>query len=228
MIVAIDGYSSCGKSTLAKAIAQKLGFVYVDSGAMYRAVTLYFLKHLVPLHDEKAIQNALQHISLSFQRTGSENRIFLNHEDVSEQIREMFVSDKVSEVAALKTVRVAMVQQQQKLGESTSIVMDGRDIGSVVFPHAQVKLFMTAKPEIRAQRRFDELQAKGNQEVSFEEVLENLAHRDYIDTTRTESPLTQTIDAIVLDNSHLTPKQQLEFALKHIQPFLNEFQRVKR
>lgn len=215
-IIAIDGYSSCGKSTLAKALAKKLGYVYVDSGAMYRAVTLYFLRHEIDLDDDEAVEKALSEIQIDMHEEGGELFIYLNGADVSDEIRQMYVSDRVSEVSALKRVRQALVAQQQALGQRRNLVMDGRDIGTHVFPHADLKLFMTADPLVRAQRRFLELQAKG-EETTMEEVIENLAHRDQIDTTREESPLVQADDAILLDNTHLNESEQLDFALTEVE-----------
>lgn len=220
LVVAIDGYSSCGKSTLAKALAKKLGFIYIDSGAMYRAVTLYFIRNHVNVNDEAAVKDALQHIELNFHSRDYESHITLNGEEVSEEIRQMPVSENVSEVSAIKLVRTEMVRQQQRMGKSKNIVMDGRDIGTTVFEDAQVKLFMTADPKIRAERRFKELQSKGDTATSLEDVFENLAHRDYADTTRKESPLIRAEDAIILDNTDITPEEQLEFALNKVTPYL--------
>lgn len=220
LVVAIDGYSSCGKSTLAKALAKKLGFIYIDSGAMYRAVTLYFIRNKVNTKDPEAIKDALQHIELNFHSRDYQSHITLNGEEVSEEVRQMPVSENVSEVSAIKLVRQEMVKQQQRMGKSKNIVMDGRDIGTKVFEDAQVKLFMTADPKVRAERRFKEMQSKGDHTTTLEEVFENLAHRDYADTTRTESPLTRADDAIILDNTDITEDEQLEFALSKVQPFL--------
>jgi cytidylate kinase len=219
IVVAIDGYSSCGKSTLAKAIAKKLHFIYVDSGAMYRAVALYFLRNNIDLNNCDQIKEALENIHLNFHSRDYETHITLNDEEVSDEIRLMPVSESVSTVSAIHDVRVEMVKQQQRMGKSKNIVMDGRDIGTVVFPDAQVKIFMTADPKIRAERRFKELAPK-NPDISLEDVFENLAHRDYQDTTRKESPLIRADDAIILDNTELTPEEQLEFALSKIEPFL--------
>jgi len=227
LVVAIDGYSSCGKSTLAKALAKTLGFIYIDSGAMYRAVTLYFIRNHIHMADEAAVTDALQHIELNFHARDYESHITLNGEEVSEEIRQMPVSENVSEVSALKLVRKEMVRQQQRMGKSKNIVMDGRDIGTTVFPDAQVKLFMTADPKIRAERRFKELQSKGDTSTSLEDVFENLAHRDYADTTRKESPLVRADDAIILDNTNITPVQQLDFALDKVFPFLPEMSLIK-
>lgn len=215
-MIAIDGYSSCGKSTLAKALAQKLHFIYVDSGAMYRAVTLYFLRNLVDLHDHKQIAEALKNIHLNFHSRDYQTHITLNDEEVSDEIRQMPVSDNVSAVSAIREVRHEMVKQQQRMGRSKNIVMDGRDIGTTVFPDAQLKIFMTADPKVRAERRYKELHTK-DPNITLEEVFENLAHRDYQDTTREESPLVRAADAIILDNTNLTPDQQLQFALDRIQ-----------
>ena len=220
IVIAIDGYSSCGKSTLAKALAKKLHFVYIDSGAMYRAVTLYFLRNKVNIADEKAVNEALNNIHLNFHSRDYQTHITLNDEEVSDEIREMAVSEHVSPVSAIKAVRTEMVKQQQRMGQSKNIVMDGRDIGTTVFPDATLKIFMTADPKVRAERRFKEMQSNGTQ-VTLEEVFENLAHRDYLDTTRIESPLTRADDAIILDNTDLTPEEQLQFALDKVQPFLN-------
>lgn len=212
-IIAIDGFSSCGKSTVAKAIANQLRFVFIDSGAMYRAVTLYFLRHRVDLTNRKEVNAALKHIHIDFVPDETKVAILLNGEDVSKEIRMMPVSDNVSEVSAIKEVRQALVKQQQALGKRRNIVMDGRDIGTTVFPDADFKIFMTASPEVRAARRFAELSAKG-EAVSMEEIRQNLAHRDHIDSTREESPLRQAEDAFVLDNSDLTQEQQLQIVLK--------------
>lgn len=220
LVVAIDGYSSCGKSTLAKALAKKLGFIYIDSGAMYRAITLYFLRNNVDLENHDAIVDALQHIELNFHSKDYESHITLNGEEVSDEIRLMPVSEAVSPVSAIKEVRKEMVKQQQRMGRSKNIVMDGRDIGTAVFPDAQVKFFMTADPKIRAERRYNEMVAKGDTSITLEEVFENIAHRDYADTTRAESPLTRAEDAIILDNTEITQEEQLAFALEKVQPFI--------
>ncbi len=219
IVVAIDGYSSCGKSTLAKALAKKLHFIYVDSGAMYRAVTLYFLRNNTDLKDHNLIIEALDHIDLNFHSRDYQSHILLNGEEVSDEIRQMPVSENVSLIASIKEVRKAMVRKQQKMGKSKNMVMDGRDIGTTVFPDAQVKLFMTADPKIRAERRYNELTAKG-ENVSLEEIFDNLAHRDFLDTTREESPLVRAEDAIILDNTNLTEQEQLDFAIEKIRPFI--------
>ena len=220
LVIAIDGYSSCGKSTLAKALAKKLGFIYVDSGSMYRAVTLFFLRNKIDITNDDLVIDALQHIELNFHSRDYESHITLNGEEVSDEIRLMPVSENVSEVSAHKIVRHEMVKQQQRMGKSKNIVMDGRDIGTTVFPDAPLKFFMTADPKIRAERRFKELENKGNNSTTLEEVFENLAHRDYADTTRKESPLVRADDAIILDNTDLTQDEQLAFAMEKVQPLL--------
>jgi cytidylate kinase len=219
IIVAIDGYSSCGKSTLAKALAKNLHFIYVDSGSMYRAVALYFLRNNINLDNHDQITEALKNIHLNFHSRDYETHITLNGEEVSDEIREMPVSESVSAVAAIHQVRREMVKQQQRMGSSKSIVMDGRDIGTTVFPDATVKIFMTADPKTRAERRYKELLPK-HPEITLQEVFENIAHRDYQDTTRAESPLVRAHDAIILDNTDLTPEEQLLFALSYVEPFL--------
>ncbi len=209
--IAIDGYSSCGKSTLAKALAKEFGYVYVDSGAMYRCVTLYFLQNNINLSSDDAIQKALKEIEIDFE----ENKVFLNGADVSEEIRSMQISNAVSKVSAIKAVRQAMVYLQQNIGIKQNLVMDGRDIGTTVFPKAQLKIFMTAHPMIRAQRRYKELLENGKS-VPLDEVMANLNMRDYEDTHREESPLVQAEDAVVLDNSFMTPVEQLEFVRERL------------
>lgn len=214
-IIAIDGYSSCGKSTLARAVACELGYTYIDSGAMYRAVAFYFLQKNIDLEDSKAISRALDEIKIDL-KTGREDvRVFLNGQDISEAIRQMPVSNLVSRVSALPEVRHKMVNLQREMGRTGNIVMDGRDIGTVVFPHASLKVFMTADPRIRARRRYDELQARGLR-VSIEEVYRNLLHRDREDTTRIESPLVKAADALVLDNSHMTRREQLDWIMEKV------------
>ncbi|MBS1746476.1 MAG: (d)CMP kinase [Bacteroidetes bacterium] len=215
IIIAIDGYSSCGKSTLAKQLANELHYLYVDSGSMYRAITLYFLRNSVNIIDKKQVKKALNNIHLSFENNGETGKsdIYLNDEYVELLIREMIVSEKVSEVAALQEVREFAVAQQKKIGEKKGIVMDGRDIGTTVFPHAELKIFMKADISVRVQRRFKELYAI-NPTISIDEVKQNLEMRDYIDSNRAISPLKQADDAIVLDNTNLTMAQQLKLALK--------------
>lgn len=211
-VIAIDGFSSCGKSTVAKALAKELNFVFIDSGAMYRAVTLYIQQNKVNIENEQEVLDALDNIHIDFVPNPEKVQILLNGEDVSDAIRTMEVSEYVSEVSALKPVRKAMVHQQQNLGKKRNIVMDGRDIGTTVFPNADLKIFMTASPQVRAERRFAELGAKG-EVLTMEEVKENLSHRDHIDSTREESPLRQAEDAIVLDNSELNQEEQLQFVI---------------
>jgi cytidylate kinase len=204
--IAIDGYSSCGKSTMAKALAKDIGFTYIDSGAMYRCVTLYFITQKIDLDNLDAVHQALNEIELDVH----ENQFLLNGEDVSAAIRSMQISQMVSKVSAIKAVRIKMVAIQQAIGNTKNVVMDGRDIGTTVFPAAQLKIFMTADPAVRAKRRFDELQLKG-EAVSLAEIAENLNMRDYEDTHRSESPLRQAEDAIVLDNTFLNPIEQLNY-----------------
>ncbi|MFN4286486.1 MAG: (d)CMP kinase [Lacibacter sp.] len=216
--IAIDGYSSCGKSTLARQLARELNYLYIDSGAMYRAITLYLLRNNIDLHNAPAVEAALQHIQLGFEKnpqTG-QSEILLNGENVEQQIRSMQVAEKVSEVAALAGVRNFAVNLQRKMGAQKGIVMDGRDIGTTVFPDAELKIFMTADADVRAQRRFRELVLK-NPHVSLDEVKKNLLQRDHIDSTRAVSPLQQAPDAVVLDNSALTPEQQLQLVLNWVQ-----------
>jgi CMP/dCMP kinase len=214
--IAIDGFSSCGKSTLAKALAQKLQYIFIDSGAMYRGVSLYCLhNNLIEdkvLNQEKLIE-LLPSIQISFKKNIETKRpdLILNGVNVEDQIRKIEVAQIVSIVASIREVRQKLVAEQQKMGKKGGIVMDGRDIGSVVFPHAELKLFVTADPETRANRRFLELTAK-NEQVTLEEISLNLEERDRIDSTRQESPLRQADDAILLDNSNMTPAEQLDFA----------------
>lgn len=212
IIIAVDGFSSCGKSTLAKALSKAMNYAYADTGAMYRAVTLFFLENNVSIENETAIREALQRIEIHFERIDAQNHTFLNGEDVEHKIREMRVANWVSPVAAIPAVRRAMVAQQQQMGKRKGIVMDGRDIGTVVFPSAELKIFVTADPNIRAERRRLELKNKG-QNVDFELIKQNLLERDHIDSTRADSPLRQAPDAILLDNSNLTQAEQLNLAL---------------
>lgn len=215
IIITIDGWSSCGKSTVAKQLAKALGYVYVDSGAMYRAITLYFLRNHIDWTNKKAVEKALRNISLEFSYNEHSERseIYLNSENVEYVIRDLVVAEKVSEIAAIKEVREFAVAQQQKMGEKRGIVMDGRDIGTVVFPDAELKIFMTADNAVRVERRFQELYEK-NPNITLEEVKNNLELRDYIDSHREISPLRKADDAIVLDNTNLTPKEQFQKALK--------------
>ncbi|MBP5514966.1 MAG: (d)CMP kinase [Bacteroidaceae bacterium] len=210
--IAIDGYSSCGKSTMAKDLAREIGYVYVDSGAMYRAVTLYALDNGIIQGDEideERLRAEMGNIEISFQFNPERGRpdTYLNGVCVEDRIRTLEVSNHVSPIAALGFVREAMVRQQQRMGQEGGIIMDGRDIGTTVFPNAELKIFVTASAEIRAQRRYDELKAKGEQ-CDFQEILRNVEERDYIDTHREISPLRQAADAIVLDNSHMTIDEQ--------------------
>lgn len=217
IIIAIDGFSSCGKSTLAKRLATQLSYTFIDTGAMYRAITLYFLRNSVDLSNQQALEAALQNIELHFEINSAtkQSEIFLNGENVAHLIRELLVADKVSEVAAIKEVRHFAVAQQQVMGAKKGIVMDGRDIGTVVFPKAELKIFMTADPETRVLRRFDELYAI-NPHISIDEVRHNLELRDYIDSNRAESPLRQAEDARVLDNTHLDREQQFALVLEWV------------
>lgn len=214
IIITIDGWSSCGKSTLARQLARELGYVYIDSGAMYRAITLYFLRNHVDWTKPDAVHTALTNINLLFHsnhKTG-QSEMFLNGENVEYVIRDLVVAEKVSEVAAIKEVREFAVRQQQQMGKNKGIVMDGRDIGTVVFPDAELKIFMTADKAIRVRRRYQELYEK-NPNITIDEVKANLEHRDYIDSHREVSPLRKADDALELDNSNLTIKEQLDIAM---------------
>ena len=208
IIVAIDGYSSCGKSTIAKALAKHAGYTYVDTGAMYRATALYAQRQ--GLTDDLAqVVPLLANVHISFTHTENGQHVMLNNEDVESQIRTLEIGNLASQISTIKEVRAFLVAQQQAMGETKGIVMDGRDIGTVVFPQAELKLFLTATPEVRAQRRFDELKAKGEEPI-FAEVLADVNDRDYRDTHRAESPLRQADDALVVDNSHMTREEQME------------------
>jgi cytidylate kinase len=217
IIITIDGWSSCGKSTLAKQLAAKLKYTYIDSGAMYRAITLYFLRNHVDWTDSKAVVRALGEIHIEFvhNELTTNSEILLNDEHVEYLIRDLVVAEKVSEVAAIKEVREFAVKQQQALGAKRAIVMDGRDIGTVVFPEAELKIFMTADNAVRVERRFRELYEK-NPNITLEEVKNNLEMRDYIDSHREISPLRKAPDAIVLDNSNLTTQEQYNLAMKWV------------
>jgi cytidylate kinase len=221
--IAIDGHSSCGKSTLAKDLAKYFGYVYIDTGAMYRAVTLYAMKNgfiVDSLPNLDALRNHIHEITVDFRKSDDGTRhTTLNGEDVEKEIRRLEVSKNVSLIAAIGFVRSEMVTLQRKMAQNASVVMDGRDIGTVVFPDAELKLFVTAHDEVRAQRRFDELRAKGDN-VSYDEILENLRKRDLIDSTRAESPLRKADDAIVLDNSELSLVEQFEVAKKMVEKAL--------
>ncbi|MDR1632077.1 MAG: (d)CMP kinase [Dysgonamonadaceae bacterium] len=216
--IAVDGYSSCGKSTMAKDLAQKVKYNYIDSGAMYRAVTLYALRNNLFESDypnETVLKKQIDQIHIDFRHneTNGKSETYLNGENVEKEIRSMEVADKVSPIAAIGFVREALVKQQQEMGKNKGIVMDGRDIGTVVFPDAELKIFVTARPEIRAQRRLAELTAKGENHT-FEEVLKNLTKRDFIDATRKDGPLRQAGDAVVINNSDLTIEEQNAIILK--------------
>jgi cytidylate kinase len=216
IIVAIDGYSSCGKSTIAKELAKYAGYIYVDTGAMYRAIGLYTLRN--GLTDEAAIIQALPQIQVGFIQAGGAQHVTLNGEDVESQIRTLEVGNRASQVSQIKEVRAFLVAQQQAMGKDKGIVMDGRDIGTVVFPKAELKLFLTASPEVRAQRRFDELVEKG-EKPDYNAVLADVNDRDYRDTHRAESPLRQAEDAIVVDNSHMTREEQMQVIYDYFNRF---------
>lgn len=222
IIITIDGWSSCGKSTLAKQLAKELGYVYVDSGAMYRAITLYFLRNNIDFDDKKEVNAALKDINLEFEfnEASGNSEIFLNGENVEYLIRDLVVAEKVSDVAAIKEVREFAVAQQQKFGTKKGIVMDGRDIGTVVFPKAELKIFMTADNAVRVERRFKELIRK-NPNTTIEEVKNNLEMRDYIDSHREVSPLRKAEDAVELDNTNLTEDEQFKKALRWAEEILH-------
>lgn len=215
IIIAIDGYSSCGKSTLAKQLAKELHYIYADSGAMYRAVTLYFLRNSIQLTEKKQIKETLKdiHLSFVFDVDAGRSNMYLNDENVELLIRDMVISEKVSSVAAIKEVREFAVAQQRIIGKNKAVVMDGRDIGTTVFPEAELKIFMIADITVRVERRFKELFAV-NPNITIEEVKQNLEMRDYIDSNRKISPLKKANDAVVLDNTNLTTAQQLKLALQ--------------
>lgn len=217
IIITIDGYSSCGKSTLARQLATELHYTFIDSGAMYRAITLYFLRNHINWADKKKAEAALQNISLEFIYNPNtyKSDMYLNGENVESLIRDMLVSENVSDVSTIKEVRDFAVAQQRLMGKQKGIVMDGRDIGTTVFPKAELKIFMTADTAIRVERRYKELFAK-DPNITIEEVMNNLAMRDYIDTNREVSPLRKANDAVVLDNSKLTMEEQLKMALKWV------------
>ena len=224
IIIAIDGFSSCGKSTMAKDLAHELGYIYVDTGAMYRCVALYALQHKLFLKDGEInipeLEAAMPNINISFKLNKETGRpdTYLNNENVENKIRTMEVSSHVSPVAAVSFVRAALVEQQKKMGKDKGIVMDGRDIGTVVFPNAELKIFVTASPEVRAQRRYDELKGKG-MEAEFNDILENVKQRDYIDSHRSVSPLRKAEDAIELDNSNISIEEQKQW-------LINQYKRV--
>jgi len=211
IIIAIDGWSSCGKSTLAKELAKELGYLYVDSGAMYRAITLYFLRNHVDWTDKNEVKKALKEISLEFiyNEKSQQSEMHLNGENVEYVIRDLVVAEKVSDVAAIKEVRKFAVEQQQLMGKKKGVIMDGRDIGTVVFPKAELKIFLTADNAVRVERRFKELFEK-NPNVTIEEIKANLEMRDYIDSNREESPLRKADDAILVDNTNLTARETIQ------------------
>ena len=215
IIIAIDGWSSCGKSTLAKELAKELGYVYVDSGAMYRAITLYFLRNHIDWTDKAEVKKALKEITLEFvfNEKSQQSEMHLNDENVEYVIRDLVVAEKVSDVAAIKEVRKFAVDQQQLMGKKKGIIMDGRDIGTVVFPKAELKIFLTADNAVRVERRFKELYDK-NPNVTIEEVKANLEMRDYIDSNREESPLRKAEDAVLIDNTNLTARETVHKALQ--------------
>jgi len=214
IVITIDGWSACGKSTLAKQLANKLNYMYIDSGAMYRAITLYFLRNHVDWTKPKMVEDALKNIVIEFiyNPKSSISEIYLNEENVEYLIRDLVIAEKVSDIATIKAVREFAVSQQQKMGKKKGIVMDGRDIGTVVFPHAELKIFMTADNDVRVERRFRELFEK-NPNITLDEVKRNLEMRDYIDSHREFSPLKKANDAIELDNTNLTQDEQLNLAL---------------
>lgn len=210
IIIAVDGYSSCGKSTTAKSVAKNLGYAYIDTGAMYRAVTLFFIQNHISVSNEKQILEAIENINIEFRRSESgQNTTFLNGLNVEDEIRKIYVADKVSEVSTIASVRKALVEKQRKMGKKKGLVMDGRDIGTVVFPEAELKVFMTADPLIRAQRRQIELMDKGDM-LDIEEIMENIKKRDQIDTTRIESPLRMANDAYLIDTTYMTLDEQVD------------------
>lgn len=214
IIIAIDGFSACGKSTTAKAVAKNLGYIYIDSGAMYRAVTLFFHDNYVSISNAKEVTEALENIKIKFflNEKTCLNEIYLNGLNVEEEIRKMYISEKVSEVSAISEVRRAMVARQQKLGKKRGVVMDGRDIGTHVFPDAELKFFMTADMLVRAQRRQKEF-AEKDQHVDLEDIIENIRKRDLIDTTRAENPLIKAPDAVELDTTFMTIDEQIDFVM---------------
>jgi len=225
--IAVDGFSSNGKSTMARGLAKAIGYVYIDSGAMYRAVTLYCIQNDFFRNealDEDALRATIDKIEIGFKLNATTGlpETYLNGINVEKEIRTMEVSNKVSIVSAVGFVRHKMVRLQQEMGKSKGVVMDGRDIGTVVFPDAEMKIFVTATPEIRAERRLDELRSKGDDKTSFEEVLENIKNRDYLDQNRAESPLRQADDAIVLDNTHMTREEQMHWLLNKFNSVINE------
>jgi cytidylate kinase len=228
IIITIDGWSACGKSTLAKQLAKKIGYVYIDSGAIYRAITLYFLRNNIDLTDAWQIKESLHNITLEFivNKYTDHSEIYLNGENVEYIIRDLIIAEKVSDVAALKDVRTFAVAVQQEMGKNKGIVMDGRDIGTTVFPKAEIKIFMVADQAIRVERRFREMFEK-NPNITLDEIKSNLEMRDYIDSHRAVSPLRKAGDAIELDNTNLTEKEQLDFAMKLLKKNLQSVEMEK-
>lgn len=222
--IAIDGHSSCGKSTMAKELARKVGYVYVDTGAMYRCVTLFALRHQLFTADgavlEEQLREAMPQIDIDQRLIDGKTTTFLNGENVEREIRNLEVSNHVSPIAAIPFVRTALVAQQQKMGREGGIVMDGRDIGTTVFPNAELKIFVTASAEVRAQRRYDELQQKG-MPADYADILKNVQERDYIDSHREVSPLRQADDALLLDNSHMTIDEQNQWLMQQFERATN-------
>ncbi|MCC3158104.1 (d)CMP kinase [Hymenobacter sp. 15J16-1T3B] len=221
IVIAIDGYSSCGKSTTAKAVAAELGYAYIDTGAMYRGVTLYLLEHNISFEDLPRVEEALHQMQITFKRNrrSGRNELCLDGSIREDEIRQMRISNAVSEVSVIPAVRHAMVRQQQRMARKRGVVMDGRDIGTTVFPDAEVKIFMTADVYTRAMRRQVELAAKG-EEVSLDDIVQNLQKRDYLDSTRAESPLRRAADAVLLDTSHITLDEQVDFVLERVSSVL--------
>lgn len=212
IIIAIDGHSSCGKSTLAKQLGNALGYAYISTGDMYRAVTFYLLENDININDLEKVKDALTKINIQFKNDGLGTRIFLNGRDIQDEIRQMYVSERVSPVAKISEVRTEMVKKQREIANGKGVVMDGRDIGTVVFPDAELKIFLTADVEVRSKRRYEELKNKGHK-VDYEEVKSNLVERDHIDSTREHSPLKKADDAIIVDNSNLNLEDQLVHVL---------------
>lgn len=225
IIITIDGWSSCGKSTLARQLARELGYVYIDSGAMYRSITLFFLRNNIDWHDADKIEDALREIELHFEfnEKSMQSEIYLNDENVEYLIRDLIIAEKVSEVSALPAVRSFAVQKQKEMGVDKGIVMDGRDIGTTVFPNAELKIFMTADISVRVERRFREMFEK-NPNITLDEVKSNLEMRDYIDSNREVSPLRKAEDAVLLDNTSIGMEQQLNFALKLVKQRIPELE----
>lgn len=221
MIIAIDGYSSCGKSTFAKAIAAALGYAFIDTGAMYRAVTLYAMENQIIDSPERLVDSLSKiGIEFRFDKSLGRSKIYLNGRDIDSLIRQPLVSDNVSRVSAIAQVRAKLVAMQQAMGTKGDIVMDGRDIGTVVFPKAELKIFMTADPDVRALRRYKELQAAGT-DITLEQITQNILQRDHQDQTRTESPLRKADDALTLDNSHMTIPEQMQWVMQKIEQIQN-------